>query len=258
MAQSIPVKTAEEISLMRRCGSRLAMVMRELGAAIRPGMETAELDRIAEAAIRGAGMTPAFKGYRGYPATVCVSVNEEVVHGIPGRRILKEGDLVGLDIGAVLDGWFTDMAESFYLGDPPEDIRRFMDKSRGSLAKGIDKMRPGNRLGDVSAAVQKEVESNGYNVVRALVGHGIGRQMHEEPQVPNYGSAGTGPLIMEGMVFAIEPMVNKGTSSVRTLGDGWTVVTADGALSAHFEHTVAATAAGPEILTRWGGSEGNL
>jgi methionyl aminopeptidase len=257
MSDSIPVKTAEDLEAMRRSGRILAEAIGRVGREMKPGMTTAEVDRLAETTIRDAGAVPAFKGYRGYPASVCISVNEEVVHGIPGPRVLREGDLVGIDLGAILDGWYSDAAETFYLGEPPEAVRRFMETSRKALRMGIEQMRPGNRLGDVSAAVQREVESAGYGVVRALVGHGIGRGMHEEPQVPNYGHAGTGPLIREGMVFAIEPMVNMGTFSVRTLKDGWTVVTADGSLSAHYEHTVAATAAGPDIITRAEGKDGS-
>ena len=250
LALTIPVKTPNELALMRRCGAVLASVMRRIEGEIRPGVTTGDLDNLAESALREAGATPAFKGYRGYPASICASVNDEVVHGIPGPRKLHEGDLVGIDIGAFLEGYCTDMAETFYLGEPPGEVARFMETSRRALAKGIDRMRVGNRLGDISNAVQTEAEAGGYGVVRALVGHGIGRQMHEEPQVPNYGQPGSGPVIVEGMVFAIEPMINMGVFSVRTLADGWTVVTSDGKLSAHYEHTVAATAAGPEILTR--------
>ena len=235
---------------MRRAGRMLAGVLNQLETLIVPGAVTEELDRFAEELIRRQNARPAFKGYRGYPATLCISINEQVVHGIPGKRALKTGDLVGIDVGLIHDGYYSDMARSYYVGgQPPENVLRLMDATRNSLAKGIENMREGNKLGDVSSAVQREAEDNGFSVVRALVGHGIGRSMHEEPQIPNYGHAGTGPAIKNGMVFAIEPMVNQGKHQVKFLDDGWTVVTTDGTLSCHFENTVAATAAGPEILT---------
>jgi len=251
VARSIILKTEDEIEAMRRSGKLLAGTLEFLRGMMKPGMKSAELDKAAEGFIREHGAVPAFKGYRGYPATLCVSFNEQVVHGIPGDRRLTEGDLVGIDCGAILDGFYSDMAESFYIGDvPPPEIERLMRITRRSLEIGISKWIVGNRVGDVSNAFQKEVESNGFSVVRALVGHGIGRTMHEEGlQVPNFGPAGAGPLIQPGMTAALEPMVNEGTWDVRYLKDGWTVVTADGKLSCHFEHTVAATSDGPQILT---------
>jgi len=247
---NIPIKSPEELDRMRSAGRSLARVMNELEALIVPGAVTADLDRFAEERIRKLKARPAFKGYRGYPATLCISINEQVVHGIPGKHALKAGDLVGIDVGLILEGFYSDMARSFHVGgEPPEKVRKLMDTTRNALQSGIAKMREGNKLGDVSHAVQLEAESKGFSVVRALVGHGIGRAMHEDPQVPNYGHAGTGIAIKNGMVFAIEPMVNAGKYPVRFLEDGWTVITADGSLSCHFENTVAATAEGPEILT---------
>ena len=236
---------------MRRSCALLAETMELLLECIEPGMRTVDLDRIAEEHIRDHGGLPAFKGYRGFPATLCVSINEVVVHGIPGNREMREGDLIGIDCGAILDGWFSDMARTVYLGGkPPKKTAKLMKVTKRAFEKGMDQMREGRRLGDVSHAVQMEAESNGFSVVRALVGHGIGREMHEDPQVPNYGPPNQGPKLRNGMVFAIEPMVNVGTHEVRALSDGWTVVTRDNALSAHYENTVAITPDGPEILTR--------
>lgn len=235
---------------MRNAGDLLARQMVDIEPLLKPGVRTAEIDRAAEDFIRAHGAVPAYKGYRGFPATLCISVNEQVVHGIPGDRKLKAGDLVGIDTGLLFEGFFSDMAKSYYIGDePPEKIRKFMEVTERSLYKGIEKMRDGNRVGDISRAVQAEVEKQGYSAVRALTGHGIGRKIHEEPSVPNYGSAGTGPVIRNGMIFAIEPMINMGHFAVREMPDKWTIVTADGSLSCHFEHSVAATKNGPEILT---------
>jgi methionyl aminopeptidase len=239
-----------ELEKMRAAGDLLARTLAHIGAMITPGAVTADVDKAAEDFIRSHGARPAFKGYRGYPATLCISFNEQVVHGIPGKRRFIKGDLIGIDVGLELDGFFSDMAKSYYVGgEPPGKVQKFMEVTEASLHKGIEQMREGNKVGDISSAVQAEVERNGYSAVRALVGHGIGRKMHEDPQVPNYGLKGTGPRIRNGMVFAIEPMVNQGSFPVKTLSDGWTVVAADGSLSCHFEHTVAATPKGPEILT---------
>lgn len=243
------LRTAEEIEIMRRGGQILARVLHEITSMIKPGMHTCELDQIAEAYIVARGAKPAFKGYRGYPSALCVSVNEEVVHGIPGNRVLKEGDLVSLDLGVFLEGFYTDAAVTVPVGRVTPTLLKLLRVCRDALAVGIEKARPGLHLGDISAAIQKEVERNGLYVVRDFAGHGIGKQLHEEPQVANFGQAGTGILLEEGMTLAIEPMVNLGTSLVSIQGDGWTVVTRDQRPSAHFEHTVAITANGPEILT---------
>ena len=218
---------------------------------IEPGVRDGDIDKFAEEFIRDHGAQPAFKGYRGFPATLCISFNEQVVHGIPGNRRFKQGDLVGIDCGVILDDYFSDMARSVYVGgNPPRPVQDLLDVTERALARGVEQMQQGNRLGDVSSAIQAEVEAHRFSVVRALVGHGIGREMHEDPQVPNYGTAGSGPMIKNGMVFAIEPMVNAGHYAVKTLPDGWTIVTADKSLSCHFENTVAITPGGPEILTR--------
>ena len=234
---------------MRRAGhvvgSTLDMVEREL----RAGITTGELDKMIEEFIRSQGSIPAFKGYQGYPASACISINDEVVHGIPGKRVIHEGDIVSVDIGSIVDEFYGDSARTFAVGEISAEKRKLMDITRQALMTGIDKARKGNKLGEISAAVQQVAESNGYGVVRQLVGHGIGRKMHEEPQVPNFGSPQEGPVLKTGMVLAIEPMVNAGTYEVKTLPDGWTVVTADGQPSAHFEHTVAITDDGPDILT---------
>ncbi|MFH1538437.1 MAG: type I methionyl aminopeptidase [bacterium] len=245
----IPVKTPGEIESIRKAGRIVGQTLKMLGGNMRAGITTKELDEMAEEFIRSRGAQPAFKGYRGYPASICVSLNEQVVHGIPGGREIREGDLVSVDCGAILDGFYGDSAFSWFVGEPPEETARLMETTKRALEAGIDRMRPGNTVGDISSAVQRVVEEEGFSVVRDLVGHGIGRQMHEEPQVPNYGREGGGPLIKAGMVFAIEPMVNTGKHFVKTLDDGWTVVAADGKPSCHFEHTVAATDDGPDVLT---------
>ncbi len=218
---------------------------------VRPGLATKDLDEFAEAWCAEHKARPAFKGYRGYPGSVCTSINQEVVHGIPsGARKLREGDILSMDFGVELDGYFGDAALTVPVGKISPEREKLLRVTRESLERAIDKVRPGNRLGDVSFAVQEWVEQNGYSVVREFVGHGIGTKMHEEPQVPNYGSPGRGPRLLEGMVLAIEPMVNVGAPAVRVLEDEWTAVTADGSDSAHFEHTIAVTANGPWILTR--------
>lgn len=234
---------------MREAGRITAVALRRVGEAVAPGVTTGELDRLAEAVIRDAGATPAFKGYHGFPATLCTSVDGEVVHGIPGTRVLREGEILSVDCGAIVDGYYGDSAMTFAVGPVLAEARRLLDVTRAALDAGIAQCLPGMRLHDISAAVQGVAEGAGFSVVREYVGHGIGRSMHEDPQVPNYGQAGTGPTLKPGMVLAIEPMVNVGGAAVRALDDGWTVVTEDGSLSAHFEHTVAVTAEGPMILT---------
>lgn len=235
---------------MRRSGKVLAATLEHIESLLEPGVTSGELDMKADAFIRDHGGIPSFKGYSGFPGSICTSFNEQVVHGIPGGRKLEEGDLLGIDCGVILDGYHSDMAKSFYIGgEPPEHIEKLMTATRDSLLRGIEQARPGNKLGDISNAVQTEAEGGGFSVVRALVGHGIGTQMHEEPQVPNFGPAGTGPILREGLTIAIEPMINEGTFKVKTLSDGWTIVTTDGKLSCHFEHTLAVTADGPVILT---------
>lgn len=234
---------------MREAGRITAKALRVVASAVRPGATTGDLDRLAEEAIRAEGAVPAFKGYHGFPGTLCTSLNDEVVHGIPGARVLREGEIVSVDCGAIVDGYYGDSAMTFPVGEVSEEAKRLMVATRESLEAGIARCVPGMRLYDISAAVQDVAERAGFSVVREYVGHGIGRSMHEDPQVPNYGKAGTGPTLKPGMVLAIEPMINAGRADVRSLDDGWTVVTADGSLSAHFEHTVAITADGPRVLT---------
>ena len=243
-------RSAAELEKMRTAGRLVGEVLTELAGHVAPGVTTADLDALAEKRIAAAGATPAFKGYHGYPATICASVNEEVIHGIPsGRRILNEGDIVSIDVGAVLDGYFGDSAITLPVGQVSEDAARLLLATEESLYKAIEVVKPGARVSDIGHAVQKHVEAFGFSVVREFVGHGIGQKMHEEPQVPNYGEPGRGPRLAEGMVLAIEPMVNAGKPAVKVLADGWTAVTRDGTLSAHFEHTVAVTADRPWILT---------
>ncbi len=248
-------KTPGEIDAMAASGALLARVHDALAAEIAVGVTTGRLDELAEQLIREGGGTPAFKGYPGppgcppFPASICPSLNDEVVHAIPGDIALKEGDLLSLDCGVVLDGWVSDSARSYGIGAVAPDTRRLIDVTRESLAKGIAACVAGNRIGDIGAAVQAEVEAAGFSVVESLVGHGLGRTMHEPPQVPNHGTAGTGPELFEGLVIAIEPMVNIGGPDITMADDGWTITSADGSLSAHWEHTVAVTAAGPRILT---------
>jgi methionyl aminopeptidase len=244
------LKSPSEIEIMRANGTILKECFEYARDAIRPGKKRIELDLEIEKIITEHGAEPAFKGFQGYPASTCISVNEEVVHGIPDDRVFEEGDVVGLDIGVLKDGYYADAARTFAVGEISDDAQRLLDVTRAALEKGIEQARPGNRLTDISHAVESYVRANGFSVVRSLVGHGIGRQMHEEPQVPNFGPPSQGPELREGLVIAIEPMVNAGTSDVFTLEDGWTIVTADRKLSAHFEDTVALTQNGPSILTR--------
>jgi methionyl aminopeptidase len=246
----IELKSAREIALMRTGGHILADVIDRLRQSVKPGMSTLEIDEDVESFIRSRGATPAFKGYRGFPATVCISINEEVVHGIPSaHRLIKEGDIVGLDLGCIVEGYYADCAFTLAVGDVPPKVQQLLDVTRESLDQAIAECRPGRRLSDVSHAVQAHVEQHGFSVVRAFVGHGIGRALHEDPQIPNFGDPGRGPQLRPGMVLAIEPMVTMGSWEVKILDDGWTAVTRDGSLAAHFEHTIAVTEAGPEVLT---------
>ncbi len=246
----IELKSSREIGLMRRGGHILAEVMDRLRDSVKPGMSTLEIDEDVETFITARGAKPAFKGYRGFPATVCISINEEVVHGIPSaHRRVKEGDIVGLDLGCIVEGYYADCAFTLAIGDVPPKVQQLLDVTRESLDQAIQECRPGRRLSDVSHAVQVHVERHGFAVVRAFVGHGIGRALHEDPQVPNFGDPGRGPQLRPGMVLAIEPMVTMGSWEVKVLDDGWTAVTRDGSLAAHFEHTIAVTEAEPEVLT---------
>jgi methionyl aminopeptidase len=234
---------------MRRSGEITARVLTGLMKAVRPGMATSELDRLAEQRIRAAGGVPTFKGYNSFPGSICASVNDEVVHGIPGSRVLREGDLLSIDIGTTLDGYVSDSAVTVPVGNISENARRLLEVTQQCLTIGIAQMERGNHLGDIGAAVQAHAERHGYGVVRELVGHGVGRAMHEDPQVPNYGQRGAGLELRTGLVLALEPMITEGSPKIKILGDGWTVVTADGKLAAHFEHTIAVTEKGPKILT---------
>jgi methionyl aminopeptidase len=245
----ITCKSSREIDKMRHSGRVTARALEKLKAAVKPGVTTADINAYAEELIRGEGGTPAFLGYHGFAGSICTSVNDEIVHGIPGKRTLREGDVFKIDIGSCVDGWFSDMAASVPVGGIASEAQRLLDATLASLVIAIESVRPGVHLSDIGHAVQSYVEAKGYSVVRALVGHGIGAALHEEPPVPNYGRAGMGIVLKPGMVLALEPMVNVGTFQVKTLPDKWTVVTADGKLSAHFEHTVAVTQDGFEILT---------
>jgi methionyl aminopeptidase len=246
----IIMKNDRELVYMRDAGRLVAQTHTEMKKAVRPGITTKELDSIAEDFIVSAGARPAFKGYNGFPATICASINEEVVHGIPGLRKLESGDIISIDIGAVINGFFGDSAVTLPVGEVTSEAQRLLEVTEQSLQEGIKKAVVDNRLFDISHEVQAYVESNGLSVVRDYVGHGIGRNMHEDPQIPNFGKPGRGPRLQDGMTLAIEPMVNLGTYEVVTKQDNWTVVTRDGKLSAHFEHTIAITDKGPEILTK--------
>jgi methionyl aminopeptidase len=244
-------KSAAEIDQMAAAGEILVKTMDLLAGKIRPGVTTGELDAAAEKFIRSQGATPAFKGYRGFPGSICASPNDMVVHGIPGKFKLRRGDILSVDIGVVKDGWVADAARTFGVGDVSPVAAKLMEVTEGALFAAVEQCRPGNRLGDVSHAVQEHVESRGLSIVRSLVGHGVGRDMHEEPQVPNYGPAARGTPLEEGMVLAVEPMVNAGRHMVRMGDDGWAIYSQDGSLAAHFEFTIAITRAGPRILTPW-------
>lgn len=245
----IITKSEREIDLMRQAGRIVAQVLHVLKSEIRAGMKTKELDTIAEREVKKLGGKPSFKNYRGYPACICVSINDEIVHGIPGKRILKEGDIVSLDFGAIYEDYQGDAALTVGIGKISPVADRLIQMTEGSLKEGIKKAQAGARLGDISNAVQMYAESNGFSVVKQYTGHGIGRDMHEDPLIPNYGSPGTGPLIKKGMTFAIEPMLNVGSWETRVDDDGWTVRTMDGSLSAHFEHTIAISDGAAELLT---------
>lgn len=246
----IQLKSPREIEKMRKAGGIVGQILAELRKMVEPGISTGELDRYAESRCKDFGVLPAFKGYQGFPATLCISVNDEVVHGIPSpKRILKDGDIVGVDMGVICEGWFGDSARTFPVGNIAPEAQALLDATRKGLHLGIDQCREGNRLFDIGHAIQNYVEGLGFSVVREFVGHGIGRALHEEPQVPNYGPKGKGIPLKSGMVLAIEPMINSGAAGVKVLKDGWTAVTVDRSLSAHFEHTVAITEGGPEILS---------
>jgi methionyl aminopeptidase len=245
----IILKSLREIEHLKRSNAIVAEVFQELKKAVAPGITTKELDQIAEKAILSRGAIPAFKGYRGFPATLCISINEEVVHGIPSQRRLNEGDIASLDVGVNLNGYFGDAAITLPVGEVDEAARRLLEVTEKALSIGIENAKLGNRLFDISYAIQTWVEGHGFSVVRDFVGHGIGKNLHEEPQIPNFGSPHQGPRLEKGMVLALEPMVNEGAYEVRILSDGWTVVTADGKRSAHFEHTIAITDGAAEILS---------
>ena len=243
-------KSPAEIEAMKEAGRVSAKVLREVGAQVRPGVSTLELDELAEALIRAEGGIPAFKGYGGFPGSICASVNEQIVHGIPSRGVvLREGDIISIDTGAIVDGWVGDNAWTYAVGKVSPEKKRLLEVTEQCMWAGLDAARPGNRLGDIGHAVQSYVEARGYGVVREYVGHGVGRKLHEEPEVPNYGKPGHGVRLTPGMVIAIEPMITEHSPALHVLDDGWTVVTNDHGLAAHFEHTIAITADGPVILT---------
>lgn len=251
----IVCRSSAELDRMRAANQLVARILAELAGAVRSGVTTAELDTLAERLVREAGAEPAFKGYRGYPATLCASINQEVVHGIPSAsRTLRPGDIVSLDMGVKLGGYYGDSAVTVAVGEVPAKTHELLRVTREALERAIAQVKVGGRLSDIGHAVQEWVESHGFSVVREFVGHGIGERLHEEPQIPNYGQPGRGPKLAEGMVLAIEPMVAMGKPDVKVLGDGWTAVTKDGSLAAHFEHTVAVTAGGPLVLTALNGS----
>ncbi|MBN1526957.1 MAG: type I methionyl aminopeptidase [Candidatus Omnitrophica bacterium] len=245
----IALRSIEEIESIRKAGAIVAQALETVRKQARAGVTTAQLDAIASGVILSAGGIPAFKGYKGYPANICASVNEEVVHGIPSHRKLKDGDILSVDVGVKLGDYFADAALTVGIGRISGEAERLMRATHDSLQRGIELARPGNRLSDISSAVQQHVEAQGFSVVKAFVGHGIGTRIHEEPEIPNFGKPGKGPRLEAGMVLAIEPMVNAGTYEVEVLEDGWTAVTKDGKLSAHFEHTIAVTDSGARVLT---------
>jgi methionyl aminopeptidase len=246
----IVCKSEIEINLMREAGRIVAKTHERLAKAVQSGITTLELDHIAEQCIQSHGATPSFKGYNGFPGSICASVNEELVHGIPGSRKLNEGDIISIDIGAFYQGYHGDSAWTYRVGKVSEQAEKLLDVTEQSLYRAMDQAKPGNRLSDISHAVQTYVELEGFSIVREYVGHGIGAKLHEEPQIPNYGPPGRGPRLKPGMVLAIEPMVNAGARYVKTLQDNWTVITEDGSLCAHFEHTVVITPDGYEVLTK--------
>lgn len=246
----IIIKSEEEIELMRISGKVTAFILKELESFIRPGISTADIDKFVESTITRNGMIPTFKGYGGFPASACVSINEEVVHGIPDKkRILKEGDIVSVDVGSTYKGYVSDAARTYPVGTVSDTAKKLMDTTRESFFAGLEYCKVGNRLSDISHAIQVRAESDGFSVIRDFVGHGVGQNMHEDPQIPNYGKPGRGPRLAKGMVFAIEPMICEGTYDVETLSNDWTVVTLDGKLSAHYENTVVITDGEPQLLT---------
>jgi len=247
---SISIKTAQEIAILRDAGKILAEIVEDLKRSLKEGITTGEVDQVAEKLIRQRGVVPAFKGYRDFSGCVCISVNEEVVHRVPGNRLLRAGDIVSLDVGIIYKEYYSDTALTVGIGTIRDALKKLLDVTGQSLEKGIEQARAGNHLSDISHAIQTYVEANHFSIVRDFVGHGIGKSLHEDPEIQNFGPAHNGPILKEGMVFAIEPMVNMGTWQTRILDDGWTVATRDGQPSAHFEHTVAIAARGPEILTR--------
>lgn len=249
---SIIIKTDEEIKLMRQAGRIVAEILEIMSEQIKPGLATKELDIIAERELKKRNATSSFKGYRGFPANVCVAINDEIVHGIPGKRVLREGDIISMDFGAIFQGLQGDAATTVAVGQVSPEAKELMEVTTGALEAGINAAQDGARLGNVSAAIQGFAESRGFSVVREYTGHGIGRDMHEEPQIPNFGLPNSGPVLKKGMVLAIEPMVNRGGWRTRLSDDNWTVLTADGSLSAHFEHTIAITDGEPEVLTKGG------
>ena len=251
----IILRSAREIDQLRKANAIVAEVLEKLTGAVVPGVTTSELDQIAESVILSRGAIPAFKGYRGFPGSACISINEQVVHGIPDYRKLREGDIVSIDVGTNLNGYFGDAAITLPVGEIDREGKRLLEVTEKALSIGIEMARVGNRLFDISHAIQAWVESHGFSVVRDFVGHGIGQSLHEEPQIPNFGPPRQGPRLERGMIFALEPMVNEGTYEVKILRDGWTVVTADGKRSAHFEHTIAITENGTEVLTVPNGTE---
>ena len=243
------LKTDEEIRLLRESNLLVSRTLAELASLIRPGITTLYLDKIAESFIRDNDAVPAFKGYGGFPNTLCTSVNEEVVHGIPSGYVLREGDIISVDCGVILNGWYGDGAYTFPVGEIKEDVKKLLDYTKASLEEGVRKAVAGNRVGDVSHAVQIKAESGGFSVVRELVGHGLGKKLHEQPEVPNYGRPGTGPKMMKGLVICIEPMINAGRKETMQMSDGWTIRTADGKPSAHFEYAVAVDSENADVLT---------
>ena len=245
----ITLKSEKEIELMRRAGKITAAARALAGGMVKPGVTTQEIDKAVYHFIRSQGAQPSFLNYSGYPASVCISVNDEIIHGIPGKRVLKEGDIVSVDVGAYIGGFHGDCAATYACGKISPEAQRLIDVTRQSFYEGLKFAREGHRLFDISAAVQKYIEANGFSVVREYVGHGIGRQMHESPEVPNYGNPGHGPRLLRGMTIAVEPMVNAGSAAIRQLADGWTVVTQDGKNAAHYENTLLITADEPELLT---------
>ena len=249
----ISIKNKKEINLMKKACRIVSDTLCELKKYVRPGVQTIELDSIAEDYIRSQNAIPGFKGLYGFPGTICISIEDEIVHGIPKNKALSDGDIVGIDVGAIVDGYYGDHARTFEVGNVSEEKKKLMKVTRKSLELGIEASRPGNTIGDIGFAIQNYVSDYGYGVVRELVGHGIGKKLHEEPQIPNFGSKNTGPVIKEGMCFAIEPMINLGTEKIYTKNDNWTICTEDGLPSAHFEHTIVVTGNGSEILTQYNG-----